>query len=93
MVFDILIDNRLALAISYLSIYYDDLLIYDTSSNSIITLFKYSLKSFNLRFEASIIISKNFNFEDVREDEVFLNQNHSHYYCNISCFDDLVLMM
>jgi len=42
--YNILIDNRLVLAISYLSMYYDDLLIYDTSSNSIITLFQYANK-------------------------------------------------
>lgn len=39
--YNILIDNRLVLAISYLAIYYNDLLIYDTSSNTIITLFQY----------------------------------------------------
>lgn len=39
--YNILIDDRLILAISYLAIYFDDLLIYDTSSNSIITLFQF----------------------------------------------------
>lgn len=39
--YNIIIDDRLILAISYLAIYFNDLLIYDTSSNSIITLFQF----------------------------------------------------